>query len=86
MEGGGKGILGVWQVGSFSIASIWEREAGTGHWPCGGNQCVVGRALHPRSRQAPDLMDLVGQVKELVVHFKRNGKPQEGYKQMINMI
>lgn len=39
-----------------------------------------------RFRQALDLIDLIGQVKELVVYFKCNGKPQEGYKQMINMI
>lgn len=41
---------------------------------------------HLRSRQALDLRDLVGPVKEFVFYFKCNEKPQEGYRHMINTL
>ena len=82
-----KGTLGIWQVGSLSIA-IFKKEKQVQDNGCLVETSVLwgGHCGHLRSRHVLHLMDLVGQVKELAVYFKCNRKPQEGYKQMINMI
>lgn len=47
---------------------------------------LEGSRGHLSSRQGPDHMDIVGQVKEQIFYFKCNEKPQADYKQRISMI